>query len=51
MREITIQEGNMEEGYIHGREGRIWYRIAGRDRTKLPMLCVHGGPGCPHDYL
>lgn len=51
MREITIQDGNIEEGYIHGREGRIWYRIAGRDRTKLPMLCVHGGPGCPHDYL
>lgn len=42
------------------REGRIpflgfntWYRIAGEPEApgKLPLLCLHGGPGVPHDYL
>jgi proline-specific peptidase len=40
-------------------EGRIpfggyetWFRRSGdSDRGKLPVLCLHGGPGAPHDYL
>jgi proline-specific peptidase len=40
-----------EEGYIEVPGGRVWYRIAGPDRAGVPLLCLHGGPGIPHDYL
>ncbi len=39
------------EGYIEVPGGRVWYRIAGADRPGTPLLCLHGGPGMPHDYL
>src|SRR5512138_3298537 len=41
------------EGYIPFHGYRTWYRIAGdrADRSKLPLLCLHGGPGMAHDYL
>lgn len=29
--------------------GRVWYGIHGDGGT--PLLCLHGGPGFPHDYL
>jgi len=41
-------------------EGRIpfsgyetWYRLVGdrEEDGKLPLLCLHGGPGATHDYL
>ncbi|MSP13442.1 MAG: alpha/beta fold hydrolase [Chloroflexi bacterium] len=43
----------ISEGYISFRGYQVWYRIVG-DREapgKLPLLCLHGGPGAPHDYL
>ncbi len=42
-----------EEGFVPFRHRRTWYRIVG-DRWapgKPPLLCLHGGPGFPHDYL
>jgi proline-specific peptidase len=48
------------ESNIPTQEGRVpfhgyhtWYRIVGdRDAPgKRPLLCLHGGPGMPHDYL
>ncbi len=30
---------------------RLWYRSVGRQESGLPLLCLHGGPGIPHDYL
>ena len=39
------------EGYIEVPGGRVWYRITGTDRPGIPVLCLHGGPGMPHDYL
>jgi proline-specific peptidase len=41
------------EGYIPFRGFRTWYRIVGEtDQLGKPaILCVHGGPGTPHDYL
>jgi proline-specific peptidase len=45
---IPAQEGTIEfKGY------RVWYRIVGEsvDAAKFPLLCLHGGPGVPHDYL
>jgi proline-specific peptidase len=41
------------EGVTPFRGFNVWYRIVG-DREapgKLPLLCLHGGPGVPHDYL
>lgn len=29
--------------------GRVWYGIEGEGGT--PLVCLHGGPGFPHDYL
>jgi proline-specific peptidase len=41
------------EGRIPYAFGETWYRIVGdRDEPgRLPLLCLHGGPGAPHDYL
>ena len=42
-----------QEGLVSFRGYNIWYRVAG-DREapgKLPLLCLHGGPGATHDYL
>ncbi|MGH7642324.1 MAG: proline iminopeptidase-family hydrolase [Candidatus Dormibacteria bacterium] len=41
----------MTEGFIDVADGRVWYCIAGEDRSGTPILCLHGGPGMPHDYL
>ncbi|MFN8483177.1 MAG: proline iminopeptidase-family hydrolase [Anaerolineae bacterium] len=41
-----------QEGTVAFRGYRTWYRIVGEDRPgRLPLLCLHGGPGAPHDYL
>jgi len=38
------------EGHVEVPGGRVWYRVAGTgDGT--PLLCLHGGPGVPHDVL
>lgn len=37
------------EGYVSTPWGRVWYRRVGEGAT--PLLCLHGGPGFPHDYL
>lgn len=43
----------MSEGRIPYAGGETWYRIVGdgEEEEKLPLLCLHGGPGAPHDYL
>lgn len=41
-------------GYIPVVNGyRVWYRIVGggNEHETVPLLVLHGGPGCPHDYL
>ncbi len=42
-----------EEGFVSFRNHKIWYRIIGKaeEKDKLPLLCLHGGPGATHDYL
>lgn len=42
-----------KEGVVSFRGYQTWYRIVGdRDAPgKLPLLCLHGGPGMTHDYL
>ena len=41
------------EGHIAFRGFRTWYRIVGEGEKagKLPLLCLHGGPGFTHDYI
>ena len=39
------------EGYVKVPGGRVWYQVVGSDRPGVPLLCLHGGPGMPHDYL
>jgi L-proline amide hydrolase len=41
------------EGYIPFKGYRTYYRIVGEKdaKGKLPLLCLHGGPGATHDYL
>lgn len=41
------------EGYIPFKGYQTWYRIVGDGEApgKLPLLCLHGGPGACHDYL
>jgi len=41
------------EGTIPLKGYETWYRIVGggEEPGKLPVLCLHGGPGAPHDYL
>ncbi len=44
---------NTTEGTIQFRGHETWYRIVGdgEEPGKLPLLCLHGGPGACHDYL
>ncbi|HTS22460.1 MAG TPA: proline iminopeptidase-family hydrolase [Casimicrobiaceae bacterium] len=42
------------EGTIEFRGYRVWYGCMGEEDElpgKLPLLCLHGGPGAGHDYL
>jgi proline-specific peptidase len=40
------------EGRIPFRTFETWYRAVGRTEPgKLALICLHGGPGAPHDYL
>ncbi|MCI0621305.1 MAG: proline iminopeptidase-family hydrolase [Acidobacteria bacterium] len=43
----------VREGYIPFRDFKVWYRVVGEQQSadKLPLLCLHGGPGATHDYL
>jgi proline-specific peptidase len=48
-----MDEVTAKEGFVLFRGYNVWYRVVG-DREapgKLPLLCLHGGPGAPHDYL
>lgn len=42
---------NVDEGYVSVAGNRIWYKIAGKESSGIPLVVVHGGPGATHDYL
>jgi L-proline amide hydrolase len=47
MSEHTVVEGLLPFG-----EYETWYRVTGDlDAAKTPLVVLHGGPGCSHDYL
>jgi L-proline amide hydrolase len=40
------------EGYVEGAHGRTWYKVTGDlGSSKAPLVALHGGPGCTHDYV
>jgi len=40
------------EGYAPFGEYRTWYRVTGDlGASKAPLVILHGGPGCTHDYV
>ncbi len=40
------------EGRAPFREYETWYEVAGDlGSAKVPLVVLHGGPGCTHDYL
>jgi L-proline amide hydrolase len=41
------------EGLIKFRGYNVWYRVVGEREQpgRLPLVCLHGGPGATHDYL
>ena len=43
----------MAEGFVPFRGYRTRYRVVGEGEEpgKLPLLCLHGGPGGTHDYI
>ena len=43
----------IKEGFVPFRSYRTWYRIVGNreESGRLPLLCLHGGPGASWDYL
>jgi L-proline amide hydrolase len=44
---VAVAE-RIEEGFVPFRGGRTWYRSVGaahEDEARLPLLCLHGGPG------
>jgi len=44
---VAVAE-RVEEGFVPFRGGRTWYRsvaAAHEDEARLPLLCLHGGPG------
>jgi len=44
---------SIKEGFVSFRGYKVWCGIVGEreEPGKLPLLCLHGGPGAPHDYL
>jgi proline-specific peptidase len=43
----------VKEGYFPFHGYRTWYQVVGtmEQPGKLPILCLHGGPGATHDYF
>jgi L-proline amide hydrolase len=43
---------HLTEDYVPGPFGRTWYKITGELKgAKPPLVILHGGPGCVHDYV
>ena len=43
----------MTEGRLPFAFGETWYRVVGdgEEPGRLPLVCLHGGPGALHDYI
>lgn len=34
-----------------GKPCKTWYKVFGDLQSNTPLVALHGGPGCAHDYL
>jgi L-proline amide hydrolase len=42
----------IDEGFVPFEDHETWYRVTGDLASpKMPLVVVHGGPGCTHDYV
>jgi L-proline amide hydrolase len=49
---MATEAVEVREGHAPFREYRTWYRVTGDlAGGKPPLLVLHGGPGCTHDYV
>jgi len=47
-----MMDENVREGSASFREWSTWYRVTGDlDSGMTPLVVLHGGPGCTHDYV
>jgi L-proline amide hydrolase len=47
-----MQGVGTREGHADFRGYRTWYRVTGElGGVNLPLVILHGGPGCTHDYV
>ena len=47
-----MSDVQMTEGLVSFGEYETWYRVTGNIASGMtPLVVVHGGPGCSHDYL
>jgi L-proline amide hydrolase len=47
-----MKSSSVTEGLVPFGEWRTWFRVTGDLHADLtPLVVVHGGPGCSHDYL
>jgi proline iminopeptidase len=44
-------DGVTSEGMLDVPDGTVWFQRVESQAGGTPLLCLHGGPGMPHDYL
>jgi len=52
-KETLMATQTIIDGTVPFREHQTWYRTTGdlTDGGRIPLVTLHGGPGCTHDYL
>jgi L-proline amide hydrolase len=51
-RKSGLTATGVKEGFADFAGHRTWYRVTGDlAAAKLPVVCLHGGPGAAHNYL
>jgi L-proline amide hydrolase len=49
---VGVTDAKILEGFAPFGEYETWYRVTGDLTSPMaPLVVVHGGPGCSHDYL
>ena len=48
---MTLSPWPIAEGRLAVSDGEVWYQTINGAAPRVALLCLHGGPGMPHDYL
>lgn len=47
-----MSDPSVREGFAPFSDYKTWYRLTGDlGAAKAPLVVLHGGPGCTHDYV